>query len=169
MPHDDPADADLQRLKAIRAARARLNEAMRVMFARWGEARIAESEDQARAKNAVDEAETEFEAAREALEKIERAQAPDARAPAPDLATLRGALTRLAAALEQGEADPDAVFHDRPPGLAAARWEQEFAAGDVDVWVLEDAAGSVVAKITHSPDRPRWTVAVLNQATGELE
>lgn len=49
------------------------------------------------------------------------------------------------------------------------RWEHEIAARDVDVWVLADEKGRVVAKMTHNADEPRWTAALLNEMTGELE
>lgn len=164
----DDNDPEKKRERALRAANEKVNDAMRVMFARWGEARIARAEEMARAKEAVEEAEVAFEQAREELQTL--LQAPPGSIPEHlDMRALRRAVERLATALERGETDPDAVFHGELPDLGHAAWQQEVASPDLDVWVLADDRGSVVAKITHSADAPRWTTAVLNESTGELE
>lgn len=167
MPDEPPADP--QRVRAIRAANARLNEAMRAMFARWGEARITPPDQMAAAKEAVDRAEAEFQAARDAVEALEATASPPARKPRPEVSTLRGALERMSRALAQGNAKPDALFHEKRPELGAMHWQHEVASHDADVWVLADEKGRIVAKMTHGADEARWTAAVINEMTGELE
>ncbi|GEM_PF-5830449 len=158
---------------AVQAAREELNRAMRAMFARWGEGRIALPADRARAKEAVEEAENAFEAARKRLDALLAGGEPHL-----DVAALRAAVERLARALEAGQADPETLtrgpsvfgaLREPVPGLTDAHWRHERAALDVDVWVLADARAGVVARITHSRERPGWKASVLNESTGELD